>query len=444
MQVSVETVDGLKRKLMISVPHQDIEEEVSIRIRNLARKVKLDGFRPGHAPLKTVTDRYSASVREEVVRDLIQPTLTAAIKQENLHPAGMYPVEPQPLLKNTDFNYSVVIEVFPTIHLVDLQDKEVIQTEAEITDADVDYLLNKLREQNKDWVEVTKPVASGDKVIINFKGFIDGKPFEGGEAEDFNLEIGSGSMIPGFETGIIGKEINQPFELDLAFPEDYQHKPLAGQQTTFQITITQILEGKLPEINDDLAKKFGIKEGGIEALKKDIKENMSRELERRLSALNKENIFEAFAAMHDFDVPELLVEQEIDHLKHEMYHQIFGSKHVEGEKIPDFPKELFLDKAKHRVKLGLLLAEYIKVSNLIVNQAVVDAKIDKLAAAYEDPQELKAWYANPERRGELEALVLEEMAADRILEKGRVIKNQSTYNEIMNPSQKNSKEGASE
>ena len=441
MTVSVEALQGLERKVTITVPSNKIEEEVGLRLQNLARKVKLHGFRPGKVPLNVVKQHYSAGVRDEVARELVQSTLYEALKTHDLVPAGSPQIEPEQILPGQDFIYSAKFEVFPqfTINELDKTDVEVISST--VTDSDVDMLLEKLREQNKNWVDVSRKVAMGDKIVVDFEGSIDGKPFEGGEAHDYELVMGSGKMVDGFESGLVGFEKDKQAEIKVTFPADYGHELLAGKTTTFKVTVKNIKEGTLPELNDAFAEIFNVKTGGIDALKKDIKENMVRELERRLSSMNREKAFDALLAINEFDLPLALVDQEIEHLKHEFYHQVFGHEHSENEKIPDFPRELFEDKAKRRVHLGLLFSEYVKKHEMSVDKTRVDAMIEKLASAYDDPEELRSWYRGEDSRlAEVESLVMEEMVSEKIVEFAHVIQKTLSYNDVMDTAQKNNEE----
>jgi trigger factor len=436
MQVSVDTLKGLERKVTISVPTEKIEEEVSMRLRNLTRKVKLDGFRPGKVPLHVVTSRYSDSVREEVARDMVQSTLFDALQKNELVPAGYPSVEPEQLEQGKDFKYTATFEVMPEFEVAELNQLLVELTRSEVNDKDVDHMLDKLREQNKEWHDVSRAVAKDDKVLIDFKGFLDDKPFDGGSAEGHELVIGSGSMIPGFEDGIIGHTTEKPFDIKVTFPADYGHKELAGKESVFNITLHNIKEGKLPELNDAFAEKFNIKDGGIDALRKDIKENMTRELERRVSMMNREKLFDKLMEVNTIDLPVTLIDKEIEHLKHDMYHRLFGHEHHENEKIPDFPRELFEEQGKRRVHLGLIFSEYIKKHQIVADTDKVNAVIDKFASAYESPEELRAWYQNSkEHMAEVEALVIEEMVADKIAEDAKVEYISMDYESVMNPKQ---------
>lgn len=443
MQVSVETLNGLERKVTVSVPSEKLEEEVSLRLRNLAQKVKIDGFRPGKVPFNVVVKKFSDGVRQEVARDLVQSTLYEALQAEKLVPAGRPMVEPDLVEQGKDFRYSAQFEVFPQFEVQELAKEKVELVKAAVTDADVNHMIEKLREQNKEWQEVSRAVAKGDKVTIDFEGFVGGEAFEGGKAEGYDVVVGSGSMIPGFEEGIIGATLDNPFEISVTFPEDYGHKDLAGKETTFKITVKAVKEGKLPELDDAFAEKFNISEGGVDALREDIKGNMTRELERRVGAMNREAIFDKLLEKNSFDLPLALIDEEIEHLKHEMYHRVFGHEHHANEKIPDFPRELFEEQAKRRVHLGLLLSEYVKKHEIVVDKNRVDAMIEKFASAYESPDELRAWYQeSKERVAEIEALVMEEMVSEKIVEDATVSEKKKDYDAIMNPKKDNDEKGA--
>lgn len=442
MQVSVETLKGLERKLTISVPTAKVEEEVGLRLKNLAQKVKVDGFRPGKVPMHVVTSRYSDSVREEVARDMIQSTLFEALQQNELVPAGYPSVEPELPEKGKDFKYTAVFEVMPVIEVAELNQAPVELSRSEVTDKDLQNMLDKLRDQNKEWHEVSRAVKNGDKVVIDFEGYLDDKLFDGGTAAGHELVLGSGSMIPGFEEGIIGGKKDKQFDIKVTFPADYGHNELAGKEAVFKITIHNIMEGKQPELDDAFAVKFNIKEGGVEALKKDIKENMTRELERRVSMTNREKLFDKLMEVNKIDLPLALIDKEIEQLKHDMYHRLFGHEHHENETIPDFPRELFEEQAKRRVHLGLLFSEYVKKHQIVADQEKVDAMIEKFAGAYEDPAELRAWYrSNKENLAEIEALVMEEVVADKIAADALIKYKSTDYDSVMNPKQAENNKG---
>ena len=434
MQVSVVTLKGLERKVTISVPTDIVENEVSSTLKNFARKVKVDGFRPGKVPMHVVNSRFLGAAHEEVARKLIESTLPEALEKEDLSPLSYPAVDVQPIEKGKEFTYSAVFEVLPEFEAAELNQAEVEQVRSEVTQKDVDAMLEKLRDQHKDWNEVNHKVKKDNKVVIDFEGFLDGTPFDGGSAEGHELVLGSGSMIPGFEEGIIGATKDTPFDIQVKFPEEYGHEKLAGKEATFKITVKKVMEGVLPALDDAFAEKFNIKEGGVEALTKDIKENMTRELERRLSSLNRDTLFNHFLKANPVEVPVVLVDREIENLKHEMYHKIFGHEHHENEKIPDFPRVLFEEQAKRRVQLGLLFTEYVKKHEIKAQPEQLNAKIDSFANAYESPDELRTYYQNnKELMGQIEDLVMEELVADKIAADAKINYTNSDYDAVMNP-----------
>lgn len=437
MAVSVETLSGLERKITVSVPAEKIEEEVGLRLKNLVNRVKIHGFRPGKAPLQVVKQRYSDSVREEVAHEMVQSTLYDALREHDLMPAGRPTVEPGAIASGQDFSYTAFFEVFPSFSIQELtNDAEIEVWTAAVTDSDVDALLEKLREQNKKFSTVSRPVENGDRVVIDFEGFMDDKPMENASEKGYEMVMGAGQMISGFESGLIGAQIDVPVELNLTFPEQYHEASIAGKPVRFNVTVKEVKAGVLPELDDAFAALFNINEGGIDALKKDIKENMTRELDRRISGLNRERIFNAVLEKNMFDVPMALIDQEIENLKHDMYHRVFGHEHADDEKIPDFPRVLFEEQAIRRVRMGLLFADYVKHHSLEVETARVDAMIEKLATAYDDPEELRDWYrSKQERMAEIEALVMEEIVADKMVEHAKTIQTHKTYDEVMSPAQ---------
>lgn len=434
MAVSVETLEGLGRKIIVTVPNTKLEEQVDTRLKELTGKVKIDGFRPGKVPLSVVKKRYAKSVRYDVVKEQIQSSLYEALSSENIVPVDAPSVEPEEIEEGKDLKYSATFEVFPEIEIVELDGEEVEIISSEVNEKDVDEMIEKLRAQSKTWKEMKRGAKMEDKVQIDFEGFIDGEAFEGGKAEDFELELGSGQMIPGFEDGLIGAKPDTDLEINVTFPEDYNHEALAGKEALFKIKVKKVMQGELATLDEAFAEKYNVKEGGVDALRRDIKENMTRELDRVISSRNREKIFDAILAKHSFDIPTSLIDKEIEHLKHEMYHRIFGAEHNDNETIPDFPREMFEDKAVKRVKLGLLFSDYVKKHEITVDTARVDAMIDTLAGAYDNPDEVHAWYKSDKNRmQEIEGLVVEEMVADKIVGSATIVQTTLDYQDVVNP-----------
>jgi len=437
MAVSVETLEGLERKVNVSVSTTKIEEEVSARLKSMASRAKMDGFRPGKAPLHLVKQRYSDDVRLDVVREMLQPSLYEALKEHDLAPVAAPRIEPGPILMGQDFSYSAFFEVFPQFEINELGEAQLELIASEVTDADVDATIEKLREQHKIWTDVERSAADGDKLVIDFDVFEGEQELgEQGRGRDFELILGAGAVLPELEKSLIGAKKDESSEHTVDFPADWHDVAFAGKSLCFKVTVHQVMEGVLPELNDALAEKFNIKEGGIEALKKDIRSHMERALERRVNELNRQTIFDEFLKINPFDLPTALMDEEIQHLRHEFYHQIFGHKHSDDEKIPDFPRHLFEERATRRVHLGLLFSDYVKQHEIMADKERVEAMIEKSAESYDNPDEVRAWYHDDEKHmAEIEALVIEEKAAEKIIEKAKITTKAVTYDEVMNPPQ---------
>jgi trigger factor len=440
MQVSLETLSELERKLVISLAENDILTEVEVRIKNLAPKVQIQGFRPGKVPLKEVKQRYSGRVREEVVRDLMQKSLQEAIESKDLKLASYPKININSGLDKGDFCFEALIQVYPEVKIKELKECDVDIIESEVNESDIKRMLEELRGQHKVWKDETRSAKDGDQVEIDFKGFIEDKPFDGGEAKNFKVVLGDKKMIPDFEKGLVGHKNGETFDIDVTFPADYGQADLASKQARFEITMHNVQSGELPELDDAFAEKVGIK-GGVDGLKNDIKQNMQRELKKKVSQINRKAIFDKFMEQNPLALPSDLIDLEIKNLQHELYHRVFGQEHKANEKIPDFPTELFIDEATRRVHLSLLYAEYLKMHNLKVEQEKVEALLDELVAAYEDSKEAKEWYlADKNRMADLENLLLEEAVADKILESAKSVLKKLNFRETMEFGNKNSGE----
>jgi trigger factor len=295
-------------------------------------------------------------------------------------------------------------------------------------------MLDKLSEQHKVWAQTDGVSKSGSKVDIDFDGFVDGVAFEGGKAEHYELVLGEGSMIPGFEEGIEGLKSGDEKDISVTFPGDYNQADLAGKDAIFKIKLHKVFEGSLPEVNDELAEKFGVKEGGVEKFKSDIRNNMERELERQTTQVNKEKAFDLFLEKNPVDLPKALVDKEVEHLRKDMLQRVFGNQPVDASKLPQLPASMFDIQAKRRVHLGLVFSEFVKVHELKPTPEKVDVFLEKMASSYEKPEEVIDWYrGNQERMGEIEAAVLEEIAVEKMTENLKITEEKMDYNSVMNP-----------
>lgn len=436
MQVSVETTSGLGRKLTVQVSASEVDKEFDKRVSQMAKQAKIDGFRPGKIPERVIKQRFGARLKAEVAQEVMQSTLYEALKEKELTPAGMPSVEPGEVDSGQDFEYIATFEVFPEITVNELDGAKVEQVSAEVKEADVQEMLDKLRSQQKEWIDVDKASANGDKMDIDFEGFIDGEAFEGGKAEHFELELGSKSMIAGFEEGLEGLKAGDKKDLVVTFPADYGKEELQGKEATFKITVHAVKEGQLPEVDEEFIKKFESKSDTVEGFKDEIKNNMIRELVRQLSQVNKDKVFSAILDKNEIELPKALLDREIQQLKQEMMQRVFGSQQPKGMKMPNLPDDMFIEQAKRRVHLGLLISEYVKKHELKADSEKVDAWLETHAQSYDNPEEVKTWYrSNKERMTEIEAVVVEDQVMDKMLESASVEATEQSYDEVMNPQQ---------
>ncbi|MDP5148518.1 trigger factor [Rheinheimera baltica] len=432
MQVSVETTQGLERQLTITVPADKIDSEVKNRLRDLAKRQRIDGFRPGKAPVSIIQKRYGLAVLQEVAGEQMQRHFYDAIIANKLTPAGSPTFAPGQLEQGKDLEFKATFEVYPEVEVKNLDKIEVNKPVVEIADADLDKMLDTLRKQHAKWEEKKGKAVSGDRVVVDFVGSIDGEEFEGGKATNFTLELGQGRMIPGFEDGILGKKAGEETTVDVTFPAEYHAENLKGKAASFAVTISKVEEQVLPELNDEFATLFGLETASVDALKVEVRKNMERELNQNIKAKVKEQVIKGLLANNDVDVPKALIEGEVDVLRKQAL-QRFGNN-VDPKQLPELPASLFEEQAKDRVKVGLLLGEVIKTSELKVDDKKVQALIESVASAYEDPQEVVQYYnSNKELLQSMRNVALEEQAIEVVLASAKVTDQKAAFDEIMNP-----------
>lgn len=432
MQVSVETTQGLERRLTITVPAAAISTEVEKELRNIAKNRRIDGFRPGKAPVAIIKKMFGLSVLQDVASRQMQNHFYQAIIANKLTPAGAPTFAPGQLAEGKDLEFAATFEVYPEVQLNALDKIEVTKPVVEITAEDLDTMLGTLRKQHATWTKTDAAAASGDRVVIDFVGSIDGEEFEGGKASDFTLELGQGRMIPGFEDGIIGKKAGEEVTVNVTFPAEYHAENLKGKAAQFAVTVKAVETQQLPEVNDEFAKLFGLAEATVDALKAEVKKNMERELNNSIKARVKEQVIKGLLSTHEVEVPQALIDSEIDVLRRQAL-QRFGNN-LDPKKLPELPASLFTEQAKDRVKVGLLLGEVIKSNSLQVEDARVQSLIETVASAYEDPQEVIQYYnSNKELLQGMRNVALEEQAIDLVLTKAKVTEQKAKFDEIMNP-----------
>jgi trigger factor len=432
MQATVETLEGLERRLTITVPASNIEDAVTAELRNIAKNRRFDGFRKGKVPLKMVAQMYGNAVRNDVMGEVMQRHYIEAIVKEKINPAGSPTFAPVETKAGEDLVFTATLEVFPEIELKGLEDIKVEKPVVEVKDADVEEMIETLRTQQATWTEVEEAAEEGKRATIDFVGSIDGEEFEGGKAENFPLEMGAGRMIPGFEDGIQGKTAGMEFEIDVNFPEDYHAENLKGKAAKFAIKVNKVEARELPEVNDEFVSKFGVAEGGVDALKAEVSKNMQRELKQAVKNQIKDQALNGLVENNDISVPSALIEQEIGVLRQQAA-QRFGGNPEAAEQLP---REMFEEQAKRRVVVGLLLGEVIKTEKLEADDAKVKALIEEMATAYEDPSEVISYYeGNEEMMNNMRNVALEEQAIDALIAKAQVSEKEVGFNDIMNQQQ---------
>lgn len=417
--------------MTVGVPAERIETEVNKRLQQTARRAKIPGFRPGKVPMNIIRQRYEDSARQEVLGDLIQSSFYEAVVQEKLNPAGAPSVEPKAFEKGQALEYVATFEVFPEFEVTGLESIAVERLQAEVSDADVDNMLDILRKQNTRFEVVERAAENGDQLNIDFVGTVDGEVFAGGSAKGTPLVLGSGRMIPGFEEGLVGAKAGEERVLSVTFPEDYQNLDLAGKAAEFAVTVNSVAAPQLPELNDDFFALFGVKEGGLEGFRAEVRKNMERELRQAIKSKVKSQVMDGLLAANSVEVPKALVGNEVNRLRVQAVQQFGGS--IDPQQLP---AELFEEQAKRRVQLGLLVAEVVKQFEIKADEERVRALIEEMAAAYQEPEQVVAWYyKNAQQLDEVRSVVLEEQVVDTVLQKANVTDKQVSYEEAVKPAQ---------
>jgi len=427
MQVSVESTSGLERKVTVTVPATEIDTEVEKRLTRLGRTAKIKGFRPGKAPMKVLRQNYGAQAHQEVVGEVIQSSYSAALLQEKLNPAGNPRIEPASMAPGKDLEYVATFEVYPEVTFEPLEKIKVSRAVAEIADEDVTEMLESLRKQRSEWDESDAAAEDGTRATIDFEGTLDGELFDGGKAEDYAFVMGEGRMLADFETGIKGMKAGDTRDITVNFPEDYQAENLQGKEAVFAITVKKVETSRLPEVDDEFAKAFGVEEGGLEAFMKEVRGNMTRELEQTVKQRMKDALMDALVQNNPIEVPGALVQQEIGSLQQDAGRRM-GIQ--DQSKLP--APELFAETARKRVTVGLLIGEVIRQNELKLDAAKVEEKLVQLTADYDDAENMINMYrGNAQAMGQVQNLVMEEQVVEWLLEKVTVSDKKATFKELM-------------
>jgi trigger factor len=432
MQVSIEILDGLQRRLTVELPAARIDEEVHKRLRKMSGRVRLRGFRPGKVPVKVVKGRFGKSVRDEVTNEVIRDSYIEALKQEQLKPAGGPVIDVSPVAEGEDLKYLATFEVFPELELASLESFEIRRPVAEITGQDIDNMLERLRKQRVTWSPVDRAAVEGDRVTMDFTGSMNGEEFEGGSGTDAAVVLGSRELVPGFEAGLEGMAPGERKIIKVTFPGDYHSGTLAGREADFTVSMKEVAEPQLPEVDEQFTQAFGVKEGGVETLRDELKRNMEGQLRRGIRAQMKQQVMQQLLTAHELVLPKALVDNELRNLAEQA--GMLKKDESEPAEIGEEVRARFGDQARDRVKLGLIVQELVKTAGIEVDQRRVDAHIDMLASTYEQPDQLRGFYrTNSQAMETVRGTVMEEQVVDWVLERARVSEVPNSFEAALSP-----------
>ena len=433
MAVNVETLEKLERKITLTLPVETIKNEVDARLRKLARTVRMDGFRPGKVPISIVTQQYGYSVQYEVMNDKVGEAFFSAANEANLRVAGQPTITEAEGAPEGQVSFDAVFEVFPDVKIGDLATAEIERLSADVGDEAIDRTIEILRKQRRSFAQRAKDAAAADddRVTVDFVGKIDGEPFEGGKAEDFQFVVGEGQMLKEFEDAVRGMKLGESKTFPLAFPEDYHGKDVAGKTADFMVTVNKIEAAHLPEVNEQLAKSLGVKDGSVEGLRADIRQNLEREVRFRLNQRNKQAVMDALVAKSELDLPKSSVQAELDRMVESARADLKARGIKDVEKLP-IPEDSFRPQAEQRVRLGLVVAELVKAHELQAKPEQIKAQVEELAASYEKPDEVvRYYYADNRRLADVEAMVIESNVTDYVLGQAKVTDKKLGFDELM-------------
>ena len=428
MQISVENTGKLERRMQVQVPAERVSKEIATRLKELSRTARLKGFRPGKAPITVIRQQFGQQVHREVIGELMQSSFAEAVTQNQLSPAGSPRIEPTSVAEGQDLTYVATFEVFPEVALQPIGSLSIERVTAEVSEADVDAMIERLRKQQTKYSTVTRPAADGDKVTVDFVGSIDGNAFAGGKGENVPIVLGEGRMLPQLEQGLAGASVGESREVGVDFPADYRATELAGKHAVFKVDVKSVEEPVVPALDDEFCVAFGVAEGGVPKLREDVRANMQRELEQSLRNRNKAAVMDKLYQANPVDVPNALLESQIRDMQVEEMRRT-GAKDV--SQAP--PRELFIEPARRRIALGLLINEIIRREKIVLDPARSNARLDEMVGAYGDPATLKrAYLQNADAMRQVQSLALEDQVTDFILEHAQVHETPQTFKELMN------------
>jgi trigger factor len=433
MAVTVETLEKLERKITLTLPTSVIQNEVNTRLKRLARQVKVDGFRPGKVPMNIVAQRYGYSVHYEVMNDKVGEAFSVAANEAKLRVAGQPRISEKEQTSDTEMAFDAIFEVYPEVVIKDLSLVEVETLQAHVTDEAIDKTVEILRKQKRTFAQraMDAAAATDDRVTVDFIGKIDGEPFDGGRAEDYQFVVGEGQMLKEFEEAVVCMKVGESKTFPLSFPEDYQGRDVAGKTADFMVTLKKLEATHLPEVTNELAKSLGVADATVEALRADIRKNLEREVKYRLLGRNKQAALDALVAQAELDLPNSIVQSELDRMAQGAREELKQRGIKDADKAP-IPEEVFRPQAERRVRMGLVVSEVVRMHNLHATPDQIKAHVEELAASYEKPAEVIRWYYSDNRRmAEVEAIVIENNVTNYVLSLVKPKVKEVSFDELM-------------
>ena len=431
MQATLETADGLTRRLLITIPSNDLESKVEDKLKETARSIHLKGFRPGKVPVKEIRRRFGDGIRQEVGGELVQSAYGEAIQEQQLTPAGMPQIEDLELESGKDLAFTAIFEIFPEITLSDYSTVSIAKPVCDITEPDIDKMVENLREQRKSYNEVDRACVADDQLNIDFDGSVDDAAFAGGSGEGHTLVVGAGTMLKDFEDALIGASAGAALNADVTFPEDYQNTELAGKAAVFKIKVNSVSEQSLPKLDGAFFEQFGVTDGDMDAFRTEVKSNMERELAASIKNRIKSQVMDGLSEINSIEVPKALVTTEIDRMRQEMMQQFGGGQQFDPSILP---ADMFESRAEKRVALGLLVNELVSADEIEVDDDRVRSTIEEMASSYEEPEQLVNWYyQNDAQLEQIRNMVLEDQVVDTLLAKASVTDEAMEYEEAIKP-----------
>ena len=430
LNITVTEKRGLKKEIRISVPFSAIEDKKTRRFTQIAKTAKLPGFRPGKVPDKIIHQKYGDKVIQEVLSDLLDSTYIESIREKNLKPAGPPEVKIDEFVDGQDFAYTATIEVYPEFELNGLEKISVEKPKVEIAQKDINAMIENLQKQRGTWNPVERPSEKDDQLLVDFEGKIEGKIFEGGVAKDFAITLGNGQMLPEFDEALLNATVNQDKEIKLTFPGNYHQEELANKKAVFSVSVKEIKELKIAEIDETFVRSFGVESGDAKDLIDEVKTSMEKELKAKINDEIRQNLMVYLREKNSIEIPEVMVHQEAHALQKDWMSQAGIEKVEEAPELKNFEKI-----AKERVQLGLLVNELVRVQEIKVDQDRVKTKLEEVTNRYPKPEEIRKMYEQtPQLMDQIRSAVIEDLVIDWLIERTEFQNKEVEFKELMNRS----------